>query len=85
MSAKQSSPLSAQLVQEFKDEVESLHEVDLGDFRRRLNVRLYRWAEAHNEILDSKCIQELKNMILYDHHNSIDDLKESLFSRMESI
>ena len=83
MNEKNQSPLK--LVQEFKDEVESLHEVDLGDFRRRLNVRLYRWAEAHNETLDLKLIQELKNMILYDHHNSIDDLKESLFSRMESI
>ena len=85
MSEKQFGSLKAPLIKKFKDEVDNLHEVDLGDFRRRLNVRLLRWAETHHKNLNPKLIQELKDMILYRHFDSIEDLKEALFSRMESI
>lgn len=72
-------------IQDFQEKVQNLQEVDVGDFRRRLDLYINRLKE---DITLSKELQELiqsmKHETLYEH-SEIEDIREAVLQKISFI
>ena len=82
------------LIEEFKNKVSDLQEVDIGDFRRRLSLYIDRLdedletAEGAGEKLPSpfssdkkeELLLKMKNITLYENHSDMEVIREKILS-----
>ena len=82
------------LIEEFKNKVSDLQEVDIGDFRRRLSLYIDRLdedletAEGAGEKLPSpfsadkkeELILKMKNITLYENHSDMEVIREKILN-----
>ncbi len=82
----------ADIITTFSDQIRSLHEVDYGDFKRKISLYVRRMAEKFNpdqtrSVLD--VLQQLNTLVLYNATGHIEetrarvlDLANTLESRL---
>ena len=69
-------------IQEFQNKVENLQEVNIGDFRRRLDLYINRLDEDLGSKEEIKnFIRSLKNEALYKHQE-IEDIREEVLQKI---
>ena len=60
---------------QFKEQVNALQEVDIGDFRRRLILYINRLAE---NIKADALIKEIKSIVLYESCTDMEEIREKI-------
>ncbi len=71
-------------VEEFKNQIQSLQEVDIGDFRRKIILYINRLHEATGEKY-SKTIHEMKKTVLYNSLTDSEEILEQLLHTTKNI
>ena len=73
------------LINEFKEKVQNLQEVDIGDFRRRLSVYIYRLDEDMdiNDPKKKQILDQMKNIVLYEEGQNIEDIRQSVINEVK--
>lgn len=75
-------------IDELKDKVQNLQEVDIGDFRRRLSMYIYRFTEELDPSIHSqqiKSLNDMKDIVLYENLQDIEDIRQSVLDEIENI
>ena len=70
--------------EEFKNKIQSLHEVDIGDFRRKTTLYINRLHEATGEQYP-KTIEEMKKTVLYSGLTDSEEILEQLLYTVKNI
>ena len=73
-------------IQEFKTQVTSLQEVDIGDFRRRLSLYISRLEEKlpYKQPITT-VIEKMKHTVLYEPHQSSEDIRKSILQKISDL
>lgn len=75
-----------QPIQEFESQINSLQEVDIGDFRRRLTLYINRLQEELPQKPSiTKTIEEMKHAVLYEPHLDIENIRESILQKIKNL
>ena len=73
-----------QEIEKFKEQIQSLEEVDIGDFRRRAILYINRFHEQTNEqYLD--VIEKMKKVTLYDNLTDSEEIRENLLLIIDNL
>ena len=74
------------LINEFKEKVQNLQEVDIGDFRRRLSVYIYRLNEdlSTNDPKKKQSLNQMKNIALYEDYRDIEEIRQLIVNEIKN-
>ena len=70
---------------EFKNKIQSLQEVNIGDFRRKISLYINRLSESDEGLRHPKTMIQMKNTVLYSGLTDADEILEQLMEQTKNI
>ena len=73
-----------QELEKFKEQIQSIQEVDIGDFRRKAVLYINRFYEQTGE-KHPRILKQMKKVVLYDNLTDSEEIRENLLLVVDNL